>query len=118
MKLLANMIELIPILPQDCIRKCQQFPAPRHTNIKFWIDKGFKIDVQASFASTLTEEPCMTGCSVKALVNGGHPSRHRFRLSPREILMVLVIFDEDTVHRQVLNVFQFDMPMHFIGHQA
>ena len=118
MKSLANMIELIPVLPQDRIRKCQQLLASWYTNIKFWIDQCFKVDVHARFASTLTEEPCMTGCSVKALVDGGHPSRHRFRLSPREILVVLVIHYEDLVHRQVLNVFQFDMPMHFIGHQA
>ena len=45
MKCLANTIKLISVLPQYSVRECQQFRAARHTNIKFWSDEGFKIDV-------------------------------------------------------------------------
>ena len=60
----------------------------------------------------------MTGCSVKALVDGRHPSSHRFRLSPREFFVMLVILYKNTIHWQVLNIFQLDMPLHLFGHQA
>ena len=118
MKCLTNMIKLLTVSPQDSIRKCQQFPPTGHANIKFWIYQGLKIDIQASFASTLTEEPCMTGGSVKALVNGGHSSRHRFRLSSREIFVMLVILYKDTIHWEILNIFQFYVLMHLSRNQA
>ena len=54
--------------------------------------------------------------SVEAPVTGGYPSRNELDLSAGETLMMLVVFDKNALHRQILNFFQLKMPPHFIRH--
>ena len=70
----ARLVQRHTVGADNRLGEGQQFRAAGDTDVELGPDECFKVDRQVGVASTLTEEPGMTGGSVKALIERRHPS--------------------------------------------
>jgi len=77
--------------------------AAGNTVVDFRLNQGIEVEVKITNPSTLTEEPCMTGSSEKALVERRYSAGDDLRLGSSQAFVMLIVRDHYMLQRQVLN---------------
>ena len=100
MYLSAGLIQHFVIIGIESIGEGDQFGCVRNGNFGLAVDALQVVSVAGMFAAR-TEQYCMAGGSVDALVDGGHPRREELDLGVRQVAVFVAEIAQRGV-RQVL----------------